>query len=413
VIGPYALWVFVVEREIFSRLPLVLVSALFLLALQVYFAGARDWLLRRKPLRARLTLTLLALAFGLMSLVLVPSVLLCIGLCELAYRFAPVRRSLGRIQHRGAQLAVTAVLVLVLFPAMNAMYGFQGGLRQLSPLLLMRNPFYEINADGLRGPRLRREKPPGLVRLLFLGDSSTFGWPYRYEDAYPDLVRQRLAEHGLGSVEVIDAGIPSQTIVQIGSRLESQLEYDPDLVFLMDGVHFEKSLDQLEDARRYSGSPEEHGFRPRFFPPTLIELGLLGVASNPLLAPCRRRPDPATARERAALNERIAAQYLSRLVDAVRRRGVPLIILEYPSRSVPPPVREQQRQAARGAGVSWLPLLHLFPDASCYSLHDGIHPDKAGHRRIAAAIVDDLLTRGWPPRPNRPRPDQRPAAPNR
>lgn len=326
VIGPYALWVFVVEREIFSRVPLVLVTALFLLSLLVYFAGARDWLRGRKPRRVRLAFGLLALAFGFMSLVLVPSVLLCIGLGELTYRFAPVRRSLARIQHRGAQFAVTAFVVMALFPAMNAMYGFHGGLRQVAPVVLMHNPFYEINADGFRGPRLRPEKAPGVVRLLFLGDSSTFGWPYRYEDTYPDLVRQLLAQRGLGPVEVINAGVPSHDIVQIRFRLESGLAFDPDLVFLMDGIHFDKSRDHVEEERRYAAAPHEHGFRLRFFPPTLIEVGLLGVASNPLLTMGRRWPDAETTRERAAENERIAAQYLASLVDAVGRRGIPLVL---------------------------------------------------------------------------------------
>ena len=388
VIGPYALWVFVVEREIFSRVPLVLATTLFLLALLFYFAGARDWLRGRKSGRIRLAFVLLALAFGFMSLVLVPSVLLCLGLGELAYRFAPVRRSLARIPYRGAQLAVTAFVVLAAVVAAHPECA----------VVLMHNPFYAINADGFRGPRLRPEKAPGVVRLLFLGDSSTFGWPYRYEDTYPDLVRQLLAAGGHGPVEVINAGVPSQDIVQIRSRLESPLALDPDAVFLMDGIHFEKCVDHVEEERRYAAEPHEHGFRVRFFPPTLIEVGLLGVASNPLLATCRRRREPATTPEHAAENERIAAQYLSSLVDAVRRRGIPLIILEYPSRNVPPRAREQQRQAARGDGVTLLPLLHLFPDASGYSLFDGIHPDKAGHRRIAGAIVGDLLARGWPPR---------------
>ena len=44
---------------------------------------------------------------------------------------------------------------------------------------------------------------------------------------------------------------------------------------------------------------------------------------------------------------------------------------------------------------------------------DKVAPDKAGHRRIAGAIVGDLLARGWPPRRSEPRPDQRRAGPNR
>jgi len=417
VLGPYAFWVFVVEREIFSRIPLVLVTTLFLLALLVYYAGARDWLQGRKPRRVRVAFGLLALTFAVMSLVLIVSVLLFVGVGEAAYRCPPVRRALARVHHRGAQLAVTAFVVLVLFPAMNAMYGFHGGLRQVAPVALMHNPLYGINADGLRGPRLRPEKAAGMVRLLFLGDSTTFGWPYRYEDAYPDVVRQLLAQRGFGRVEVIDAGVPGQSIVQIRSRLEGGLAFDPDVVYLMDGIHFDKALDHVEEERRYAAAPHEHGFRVRFFPPTLIEVGLLGIASNPLLMMWCRSSDAGTERQHAAENERVAGQYLQSLVAAVGRRGLPLVILEYPSRKVPLAARVQQRQAARGDGVSWLPLLHLFPGPDAYALHDGIHPDQAGHGRIARAIVDDLLARGWPPRADRWRmdqaPDQEPPGPNR
>lgn len=396
-IGPYAIWVFVVEREMFSRLPLVLVTGLFVLALQTYYSGARGWLSTRKSRRVRIVCALLVLGFGLMSLLVLPSVLLCILFCELVYRFMPRRTRFERLQGRRGQLSVTALVILVLFPAMNALYGFQGGLRQVSPLLLMENRFYDINADGLRGPRLRREKPSGVVRLLFLGDSSTFGFPYRYQDAYPALVRDRLQERGLGPVEVINAGLPAQSLVQIHRRLAGQLEYQPDAVFLMDGLHFDKSQEHWEVARRYTGTYDDHAFRLRFYPPILIEVAVLGVVSHPFVTMSRERDDAQVLAARAAVNGRIAAAELSGLARVLHGRGIPLILLEYPSRKVPPPVREQQRDAAGRPGVSWIPLLHLFPDKDSYSFHDEIHPDKAGHRRIAEAIVDDLIARGWPP----------------
>ncbi len=396
-IGPYAIWVFVMEREMFSRLPLVLVTGLFVLALQAYYSGARDWLLRRKSRRVRIVFALLVLGLGLMSLLVVPSVLLCIVLCELSYRFTPMRPRFERFQGRRSQLALTALVILVLFPAMNAQYGIHGALRRLSPLVLMENPFYDINADGFRGPRLRRDKPPGVVRLLFLGDSSTFGWPYRYRDTYPALVGERLRERGLGRVEVINAGIPGQSLVQIRNKLERQLAYQPDAVFLMDGIHFDKSLDHFEDARRYAGAYDDHAFRLRFYPPTLVEMAVLGVVTHPFLTMRRKRDAAQVLAARAASNKRIAAAQFSALSGLLRARGIPLILLEYPSRQVPQMAREQERDATGRDGVSWIPLLHLFPDKNSYSFHDGIHPDKAGHRRIAEAIVDDLIARGWPP----------------
>ena len=279
---------------------------------------------------------------------------------------------------------------------MNAMYGIHGGLRQITPLVLMQSPFYGINADGFRGPAVSRAKPEGVVRLLFLGDSSTFGWPYGYRDIYPHLVGELLAERSGQPVEILDAGIPGQSIVQIRNKLARQLEFDPDVVLLMDGIHFEKTLAHLEDARQDPGPHDDHAFRLRFYPPVLPELLILGAVSHPLVTSCGGPTDTAALRTRGAENEQLAAEQLGGLADDLRSRGIPLILLEYPSRQVVPPARRQQQALALQDGVSWLPLLQLFPNDDSYSFCDGIHPDRDGHRRIAEAIVDDLLARSWP-----------------
>ena len=50
---PYMGWVFIAEREMFSRAPPVLVAVVFVLAMLFYYSGARHWLLHRKTRRAR------------------------------------------------------------------------------------------------------------------------------------------------------------------------------------------------------------------------------------------------------------------------------------------------------------------------------------------------------------------------
>ena len=47
---------------------------------------------------------------------------------------------------------------------------------------------YRINADGFRGPRYVRPKPPGKTRVVVLGDSVAFGYEVEEADAFPRLL---------------------------------------------------------------------------------------------------------------------------------------------------------------------------------------------------------------------------------
>jgi lysophospholipase L1-like esterase len=60
-----------------------------------------------------------------------------------------------------------------------------------------------INSLGFRGPEISRDKPPGVQRMVALGDSATFG-PSEEECAYPFLLPDLLGQR---RVEVINAGV--------------------------------------------------------------------------------------------------------------------------------------------------------------------------------------------------------------
>ena len=68
---------------------------------------------------------------------------------------------------------------------------------------------FAVNSLGLRGPEPAVPKPPGVTRLICLGDSSTFGlWQaeppgFRFE-GYPDALRLSAPSH----LDVINAGVP-------------------------------------------------------------------------------------------------------------------------------------------------------------------------------------------------------------
>jgi len=91
------------------------------------------------------------------------------------------------------------------------------------------------NALGLRGPAVEPEKPPGVYRVLVVGDSFAFGWGVEDEEALP----ARLAElmevpPGAERVEVLNAGVAGWSAPHYWLFLrERGFALDPDLVLLV------------------------------------------------------------------------------------------------------------------------------------------------------------------------------------
>jgi lysophospholipase L1-like esterase len=89
------------------------------------------------------------------------------------------------------------------------------------------------NSRGLRDPReIPFDKPPDAVRILFLGDSTTFGWLLRYDETIVHQTEQRLRERFPGrDIACLNAGVPGYTAFQGWRFLETEgLLYQPDLV---------------------------------------------------------------------------------------------------------------------------------------------------------------------------------------
>src|SRR5262245_2053682 len=98
-----------------------------------------------------------------------------------------------------------------------------------------------INALGFRGAEITRRKPPGVVRVVCLGDSTTLGiWveapgDIRANHPYPAEVERLARADGL-PVEVINGGVLGQTSAAALVQLLIQvLPLEPDVVTLRVG----------------------------------------------------------------------------------------------------------------------------------------------------------------------------------
>lgn len=94
------------------------------------------------------------------------------------------------------------------------------------------NAATRTNRYGLRGPDPAVPKPPGVIRVLMLGDSFTFGFPVQDQETFCALIEQGLRTRGY-PVEVINGGVSgaSPTLHYIALR-DQFLDFEPDLVIL-------------------------------------------------------------------------------------------------------------------------------------------------------------------------------------
>lgn len=220
----------------------------------------------------------------------------------------------------------------------------------------------EINALGLRGPPVLDPKPPGIVRVLFLGDSITYGGGRVYEgDLFCRLVEARAREDGF-RVEAVNVSAPGWGPQNWTAWVEAHGLLDADAIVMV--------IPAVDRARPF-GVLEAYGM--------VDEKPVLRLSTLWLKAKSVRLQSVPLTDEALELN--IAA--LTRLKTLAGAR--PLLAVFVPSQGEDP-------RADR-----WLPFQTLFPDALDLrgrfgerDYFDTEHFTAAGHRVIAEGIYERL-----------------------
>ena len=262
-----------------------------------------------------------------------------------------------------------------------------------------------INAHGLRGPEFPLAKPPGVQRVLVLGDSCTFGYLLPEEDAYTSQLQHLLDERrGAGKVHVINAGVPGYGINNEAEFLEHRgLAFDPDAIVVtassgdipdagvrknpdIDG----ESVDMSRELRLYRFvrmSALMNFLQYLFFkvvvwsdPKMSLDHGLSATNPSPAVQEALRRYE----------------QDFARVTELARAHGVPLLLLVYPGQlelfSDRTVVRDRWRALAEKYGVVFVDLLPSFKAERLQKLYlpaDG-HPTAEGNRLVAEAVAGTL-----------------------
>jgi lysophospholipase L1-like esterase len=266
-----------------------------------------------------------------------------------------------------------------------------------------------IDSLGFRGENFPRQKPPGELRILAIGDSFTFGSFVEDDETLPARIEAEFMGTCLAPVRVINAGVGGTTIETHAAMAERGLAVQPDLVVL---TFYENDVVDLREEmwRQFADNRRAKSRFPLgLVYPLLQKTALWDAALKARVLFARRdsntlaESDPgaesAEPTDTEALRERYA-QTLATLTAAMQDRNIPVLFVIFPSHLTVEGTwtNEQVRwvsETARSAGLSPVDLLPVFletglPVDSLYLLpHDGHARPRTNS--LAAAVVADRL----------------------
>lgn len=252
------------------------------------------------------------------------------------------------------------------------------------------------NSLGFRDREHPIGKPPGVTRILVLGDSVAAG--LKIEDdrlIFPALLERILLERGLRA-EVLNfavSGYNTQQEVEI--LREKGLRYDPDLVILAYCLNDNETREN--DILRVLLAEEQGGpalDRARLHP-WLLRSALYRLVRD------RLRPGAGGGADYADLRRDRVEEYLHELGRLARVEGFEVLVAVFPLledlEKYPHAVyHETLRSIAAAAGLGYLDLLPAF--RGCAASGEGsvaidpLHPTPYGHLCAARAVADRILS---------------------
>lgn len=290
-----------------------------------------------------------------------------------------------------------------------------------------------INALGFRGAEFAPEKPPGTLRIAFLGASTTFCAEVSSDEAaWPRIVERtlRAAHPGIG-IEAINAGVPGYTMSAIRRGLELRVaKLKPDVIVIYEATN-DLSLNSNVAAEAagitVARDDETPGWLQRhsllFY---LVHKNLLimrrqwiadteeGKLATPSeqLTPNYARDLTALVRSARAITDRVALVTFSMRMRAnqspVELKHAGITALYYASHRRPADLvrdfaayNETMRAVARAEGVALIEAAELIPADAAHFV-DSVHFSDRGAALMASLVAAGIERQGWMQRGPRP-----------
>lgn len=262
------------------------------------------------------------------------------------------------------------------------------------------------NSLGLRSAEVAEPKPADLFRILALGDSVTFGWGLRGEDAYPSQLASLLATlRPQQQFEVINAGVSGYGPWQEALWLEQVgQELQPDVVVVQ--AHLNDAADDLWGALG-QGAGQQGWLAQHSLLARLVQR-VIGAPTPTNSAPCAA--DWKVGSDQVCWQR--TEQYLDQLRAAAGQSDAVTVLMPSPMRwQVEAGVRDPRawvdaaryqealRQYAAANGWLFVDPLPAFRKSAAANGGQSLfldvgHPNEAGQRLMAQELYSALNQAG-------------------
>ncbi len=276
------------------------------------------------------------------------------------------------------------------------------------------------NSRGFRTPEFADRAAPGVVRIVVLGDSSTFGWGVEHFETYGEQLRTALARRwstDRSRIEIVNLGVPGYSTFQGRVLLERfALGLDPDVIvwsYLSNDGAMTGESDQATYGKRIgaSGALLAALHRSRGYETLEAWIAVLRERLRPAAA-----IDPYDAAQRNIPSYRVAAANLRSVVDLARDHGVPIVLVGQCTRGEPAALMAEiaratdtphlDATAVLDASIEAMRTEERFADLRRLQrerygsaeldrhpkwlafLPDACHPNAFGHHLVGEALAD-------------------------
>lgn len=177
------------------------------------------------------------------------------------------------------------------------------------------------NSFGMRDPERTLAKPPGIKRVLFLGDSYTLGWGVPFDATFSRLLEQKLPKDN-ASAEVLNMGVGNyNSAMEVALFKLKGLALDPDLVVLM---YYINDVEKTPGLGSFSYWLQKHCYLLGYMRTKVQQLALMGEGSDWLGSYYRKLYAP------GAPGLQQNGQSLRELAALCRSRNIKLLLVNIP-----------------------------------------------------------------------------------
>jgi lysophospholipase L1-like esterase len=263
---------------------------------------------------------------------------------------------------------------------------------------------FAINAFGFRDKKYRRRKV-NKTRIIFVGDSITYGWRVALEETYHKQIERLLYGKGY-DVDVMGMGIPGYNTTQEYYLIEETvLDFKPDILILQIAPNdFERtvSVKTYREGKKLTLIPYHDYSIPFVMKKTKFTYFLMRnshlfkLINLKLYWFINKRDSDYIPRDVFLLGEEDSFRYLGKIKKLLDREDIRFaaVIFPFPLRGDAYPFASLHERIHQKLEKMQVPYIDLFDELNTKCIgkicFEGLHPNEHGHRIASLAVLKFL-----------------------